>query len=171
MVAPVSEGHVVDLRSPTPDTQDPTPATFRIAPATAGDLPAIFALLERCELPRAGLAAHVAHALVARADGVVVGCVALELYGRVALLRSLAVEPTWRRRGLGRDLVQAVLTAAHAARVTRVYLLTDTAEAFFARFGFERVARERVDPAVLVSEEFTHACPQTTPVMRKVLRS
>jgi len=131
----------------------------------------VLALLARCDLPCAGLAAHFGRALVARADGVVVGCVALEVYGEAALLRSLAVAPAWRGHQLGHALVEAVLAAAQAAGVTRIYLLTDTAETFFARFGFARVPRDRVDPAVLVSEELTHACPQTTPVMWKDLRS
>ncbi|MCK6554505.1 arsenic resistance N-acetyltransferase ArsN2 [Candidatus Binatia bacterium] len=136
-----------------------------IESARPADLAAVLELLARCDLPQAGLAAHFARALVARVDGEVVGCVALEVYGRAALLRSLAVVSAWRRRGLGQALAGAALAAAQAAGVTRVYLLTDTAEGFFNRLGFERIERRRVDPAVLASEEFTQACPETTPVM------
>ena len=48
--------------------------------ATSLDAPAILSLLERCRLPTAGLADHLAETLVARRDGQIVGSAALELY-------------------------------------------------------------------------------------------
>ena len=49
-----------------------------------------------------------------------------------------------------------------------MYLLTTTAEGWFPRFGFERIAREEVSEAVRGSVEFGGACPATAAVMRRV---
>jgi amino-acid N-acetyltransferase len=58
-----------------------------------------------------------------------------------------------------------------AARgATTVFLLTTTAERFFARFDFEQITRDEVPPSVRRSVEFESACPAAAIVMRKPLR-
>jgi amino-acid N-acetyltransferase len=143
----------------------PAPA---VRPASAHDLPAIVTLLERSKLPTDGLAEHLATALVVRETGergALLGCVALEVYDGAALLRSLAVAEAARGRGLGLALTRAALDLARAREVRTVYLLTETAGAFFPKFGFRRIAREAVDPAVRASVEFTTLCPASAPAM------
>jgi amino-acid N-acetyltransferase len=136
-----------------------------IAPAGAADLPDILALLERSRLPPHGLADHVASTFVARDRGRIVGGAAVELYGRVGLLRSVAVDEGLRGRGLGIRLTAAALDLARARGLRTVYLLTETAGGFFPRFGFRPVSRGDVDPAALQSVEFTTACPANALVM------
>src|SRR5437879_1720344 len=137
-----------------------------IASTAGGDLPVVLDLLGRCNLPQAGLEQHLATTLVAREGVRIVGCAALELYGRAALLRSVAVEPSSRGLGLGAQLTHAALDLARAHAVQTVYLLTDTASVFFLRFGFHRLLRTDVDPPVQRSAEFTGACPQSALAMR-----
>ena len=136
-----------------------------ISPMGEADLKPVLTLLAKNGLPDAGFADHSATALVAREDRIVVGSVALELHGPAALLRSLAVTATRRGEGLGRRLTLAALALARRQGVDRVYLLTETAEGFFARFGFEPVERAAVDPAVKRSVEFTSACPASAVAM------
>lgn len=136
-----------------------------IAPAAPTDLAAVFALLEANGLPRAGLDEHLATTLVARDRGRLVGCAALELYGRAALLRSVAVAAPLRGRGVGQALTSAALALARGRGVRTVYLLTETAAQFFPKFGFAVVTRASVEPAVLQSTEFTTACPASALVM------
>jgi len=69
-------------------------------PASRDELPGILELLQEAGLPPDGLADHLSTTLVARQEGRVVGSAALELYGRAALLRSVAsrgisAEPGW----------------------------------------------------------------------------
>jgi amino-acid N-acetyltransferase len=132
---------------------------WTIEAATAADLPAILALLARSGLPEAGLADHLATALVARSGGAIAGSAALEVYGEAALLRSVAVDAAWRGQGLGQALTRAALDLARQRGVVTVYLLTETAAGFFPRFGFRPVPRAAVAPAVQQSVEFTSACP------------
>jgi len=136
-----------------------------IAQAGAADLPEILGLLERSRLPPDGLAPHVASTIVARDRGRIVGSAALELYGRVGLLRSVAVDEGLRGRGLGKRLTAAALDLARARGLRTVYLLTETAGEFFPRFGFRAVTRGDVDPAARQSVEFTTLCPASALVM------
>ena len=50
-----------------------------------------------------------------------------------------------------------------------MYLLTTTAERYFARFGFVQIARDDVPGAVQQSVEFREACPASAVVMRTEL--
>ena len=102
----------------------------------AGDAGAIADLLGASALPLDGALACLESAVVAKAEGRVVGCAALELYGPDALLRSVAVDETMRRGGLGRRLAAAALDLASSSGASTVYLLTTTAEAFFHHLGF-----------------------------------
>jgi amino-acid N-acetyltransferase len=141
-----------------------------IESATDGDLPEIHSLLERVDLPLAGVDDHVRTMLVAREDGHVVGTAALELYADGALLRSVAVEPRRQGRRLGHELTEAALRLAGTHGADAVFLLTTTADGFFPKFGFERIARDDVPANVRASVEFRSVCPASAIVMRKHLR-
>ena len=138
----------------------------RIEPAAAQDLDSLCAMLASVGLPTDGLVEHLGRALVAREAGAIVGCVAIELYGDAALLRSLAVTPSCQGRGLGRRLARAALEFGRDADVKTFCLLTLTAREFFAReFAFRPVPRSETPDAVRRSVEFTSACPATAQVM------
>ena len=141
-----------------------------IEPATERDLPQIRALLERLQLPLAGVDERLATMLVVRAGGEVVGTAALELYADGALLRSVAVDQREQGKQLGHRLTDAALELATANGADTVFLLTTTAERFFPKFGFEQIDREQVPPSVRESVEFQSACPASAIVMRKQLR-
>jgi amino-acid N-acetyltransferase len=138
--------------------------------AKAEDLPRVLSLLGRAELPTAGVADALPHFIVAESDGGLVGVVGLELYADSALLRSAAVEESWRGSGIGRVLVEQALDLARHRGVEDVYLLTTTAEHYFPKFGFACVSRESVADGVRSSVEFQTACPASATVMRKNLR-
>jgi amino-acid N-acetyltransferase len=128
-------------------------------------MPQLLDLVARCGLPLDGLAEHQRDTLAAIHDGRIVGCAAVERYGVAGLLRSVAVDPDWRGQGLGDRLLAAVVAHAQAHGVTDLYLLTDTAAAYFARRGFAPVDRATVAPAVTASVEFTTACPASAQAM------
>src|SRR5689334_23095836 len=112
-------------------------------PAGPGDLPALTALLGAAGLPTADLGLPGQDYLLAFQGGALVGSVGLEKRGALGLLRSLAVVPEQRRRGLGGQLYDRIVAHAAASGVGEAYLLTTTAERFFAARGFERVERAR----------------------------
>ena len=95
------------------------------------------------------------------------GVVGLEVFGDVALLRSLVLDASRRGTGEGRMLVTAVEAHARAHGITRLYLLTTTAEAFFAHLGYTRSAREAAPDAIQRTREFSSLCPSTAAFMVK----
>ncbi len=138
-------------------------------PARRSDLESILALLDRSRLPIDGLDGHLDSTLVARADGAVVGCAAVEPYGSAALLRSVAVDPKFRGEGLGQRLTEAALRLARERGAREVYLLTETAAEFFPRFGFQPVDRAAIPDSVKASAELVSACPVSALAMRTSL--
>jgi amino-acid N-acetyltransferase len=134
--------------------------------AADDDLPRILALLGRAGLPTAGVAETLRGFFVARDGGDIVGVVGIEVCrDRYALLRSTAVTDEWKGRGLGKTLVERAIADAKASGIEALYLLTTTAEHYFPSFGFSRVSREDVPPAVKGTEEFVSACPASATVM------
>ena len=140
-----------------------------IGTAKNEDLPEILALLEDCRLPKEGLAAHLSTTLVARKGKEIVGCSALELYQELALLRSVAVKPSLRNRGLALKLTRTALDLAKHHKVTNVYLLTESASTFFSKIGFIQIQRSDVPEKIQHSAEFATLCPKTATVMTKSL--
>jgi amino-acid N-acetyltransferase len=129
------------------------------------DLPEIERLLTTSELPLAGVAAGLSGFIVAESSGTIVGTAALEACCDNALLRSVAVVPEWRSRGLGRALVTRVIADAEARGIRALYLLTTTAEHYFPSFGFHQVTRDVVPAEIQSTDEFAHACPASAVVM------
>jgi amino-acid N-acetyltransferase len=137
--------------------------------AEATDLPAVLELLDRAQLPIAGVAEALSHYVIAENEGRMIGVAGLEVYGESALLRSVAVEESWRGTGVGRTLIERALSITRERGIRDVFLLTTTAEHYFPRFGFACVSRDSVSAAVQASAEFQGACPTSATVMRKTL--
>jgi len=115
-------------------------------------------LLARGGLDADGLEDHLETTLVVRDRGVPVACAGLERYGRSALLRSVIVAPELQGTGLGRRITDHTFAFAQELGVAQIYLLTDSAENFFARYGFQVLPRADLPAAVLQSQEFEMAC-------------
>jgi amino-acid N-acetyltransferase len=141
-----------------------------ICAAAPADEAAIRTLLREAGLPDEDFAGHLAHFLVARRAGAVVGAVGFELHGRDALLRSLVVAPAARGAGLGGELVKRLGRAAARAGAQQFFLLTTTAETFFARRGFARIERPGVPPAIAATREFNSLCPASAVCMTRAVK-
>ena len=137
-------------------------------PAESSEWEKVAELLTMAGLPLAGAQENLSGFLLAFRGDELVGSAGLERYGAAgedALLRSLAVADRERGRGLGSALVEKLLARARSERIARIVLLTETAEPFFARFGFRRIARADAPESVRSSVEFQSACPQSAAVM------
>ncbi len=170
------------MSTSTPSPVPPAPAAFSAAhaptlrAATAADLPAVERLLAATGLPAAGIAevftAAPADFVVAddpHAPGELAAVAGLEVRGRAALLRSVAVHPARRRHRLGERVVRRAVRRAEERGLSALYLLTMTAEDYFPRFGFARVERGAVPPEIAESVEFRSACPASAVAMARPL--
>lgn len=134
-------------------------AAASIGRAAPADVPAIATLLREAGLPHEDFAAYIPRFLVARRDGGIIGAIGAEVHAPDALLRSLVVAPAERGGGLGGRLCEALESAAESWGVRRWWLLTTTAERFFATRGFRKVARTAAPPAIAATAEFRGLCP------------
>jgi amino-acid N-acetyltransferase len=142
--------------------------SWAVEAARAGDLTGIRWLLDLEALPSADLSeTALEHFLVVRDEIGVVGVVGLEVYGKVALLRSLVVANSHAGRGIGRGLVAAAESLAAMLGCCSIYLLTTTAEAFFELLGFRRIERRAAPPEIQQTTEFSSLCPSSATVMAK----
>ena len=139
-----------------------------LRPMRPEDLGPALALLREAKLPLQGVEAQPDAYTVAESAGEIVGLAGLERYGRDGLLRSLAVAPGWRGRGLGGALTGEILARADREGLDAVYLLTETAADFFPRYGFRRIERSGVAGGVRASAEFAELCPASSLVMVRV---
>ncbi|MCX6428418.1 MAG: amino-acid N-acetyltransferase [Actinobacteria bacterium] len=85
---------------------------------------------------------------VAIEDGAVVGCGALHvLWEDLAEVRTVAVAEHLRGKGVGHQILEAVIERARVIGVKRIFCLTFETE-FFGRHGFEAIEGTPVDPEV-----------------------
>ena len=147
---------------------------LKIEEAKNSDYPALAGLLKETNLPPDGIEPHLMNFLIIRyseegaASESLVGSVGLEIYGKSALLRSLAVHPDFQRMGLGSRLVKQIIDIAKRKGITRLYLLTDTAEDYFKRKGFVYVTRDKIPSDMKQSVEFTTLCTSSPSMMKEI---
>ena len=109
------------------------------------------------------------HFLVMRDGTRLVGVVGLEVVGESSLLRSLAVLPRYRNKGIASELVRKMEEYARSKGIEKLYLLTITAEEFFAKQGYQEINRRSAPDALQVTTEFRSICPSTAICMVKRL--
>ncbi|MCH8126653.1 GNAT family N-acetyltransferase [candidate division KSB1 bacterium] len=140
--------------------------TYNIQPAVIEDYHGIQSLLGSVNLPIEGVQEHFNHFITLYEGEKLVGLVGLEIYEDKAILRSLAVNRNRQGEGYGRLLTDKIIQQAHSEGISELYLLTETAETFFARFGFETISRDLVDRKVKTAIQFQYLCPVSAPCMR-----
>lgn len=144
---------------------------MNIHSATRADLPAVRALLATERLPASDLDERALERfLIWRDDSGVNGIVGLELYGDVALLRSLVVAQHARGNGAGAALTQAAENLAAELGAKQIYLLTTSAERFFSARGYGNIDRREAPPSIQGTTQFSALCPSTAVLMMKSLR-
>lgn len=133
----------------------------RIRPAGPGDSGRIERLLQKAGLD----AADPPGDRVVAVDGEeVVGTATCDVQGDRAYLRSVAVSERARGFGFGVLVTAAAVRGAAARGARRVFLVTESAEGFFASLGFEPVERASL-PAWVRSQ--STVCSETATAMTR----
>ncbi len=127
------------------------------------------ALLQEAALPSRYIKEHLDHFLVLRAGSVVRGCGGLEIYADSCLLRSLVVDPLYRRSGWGAALLRELIASARRLGVGEIIALTSTAVPFLQDFSFVEIERASICDAVGNSWQFEEASCACATSMRLAL--
>lgn len=142
------------LRAPL----DPAPR-----PATDEEMPAVLALTE---VP-AGAPAGGPEDVWVIGEGHILATATVETRGEDAYLRGVATGEDHRRRGLASLAVAAAVGDARRGGATRAWLLTETAERFFAGLGFTKQDRAMIPSWIEAGP--AEGCPATAVAMRRDL--
>ena len=128
---------------------------IRIRPARLQDAEKIFALIHLHRdllVPRSmgNIVENIDRFLIAEADGETAGCAAFQIHPEIGdheaatvEIQSVAVRLPYRRRGLGRMLVEGVIARAAVFNAREVLVLT-FAPAFFGGLGFSEIPKTKV---------------------------
>ena len=128
-----------------------------VIPARPADMGAIRALLKQLDLDWQDLRDEdYRNFFVLLNEHGFVGCIAIEVYGEDAVLRSLAVQPTSRGHGYGWMLADTAINQTRRRGVKRLYLVAEkNASDFFAeKHGFRVVDLSLVAPDIVASPSF-----------------
>ena len=126
---------------------------FRLREATHEDVGALVSLISPLEadgtLVRRGrelLEQEIERFTLVEHDGVLVGCAALYRFSeeRAAELACLAVQPEFRRAGLGELLLKRIEKRARAAELERLFVLTTRTAHWFRERGFEETGPDQL---------------------------
>jgi amino-acid N-acetyltransferase len=126
-----------------------------IRPAKTSDVKAIRELVDSYAAPGQMLAKEtvtlyesVQEFTVAELDGKVIGCGALHtLWEDLAEVRTVAVEKSLHKQGIGHQLMNRIIERAREIGVERIFCLTFQTE-FFSRHGFVEIEGTPVEPEV-----------------------
>ncbi len=133
----------------------------RIVELKACDLPALEKLLTDNGLPADDCAAAGNTFFGIFENRRLVAAGGLEAAGSDCLLRSLVVTPDFRGRGLARAITGHLLAEARGRQHAAVYLLTETAAAYFENSGFRKLPRAAVPAAIAATRQFAELCPDS----------
>ena len=144
-------------------------SNISVRTATPSDWQVVKALLEANKLPLDGALDHLSNYLLATRDTEVIGIAGAEVYGDVALLRSVAIAPAVQSQGVGKLLVTRMLEEAKRRQIAKVYLLSVTAPGYFEQYGFTLGSRDNAPEALRASAEFQGVCPASAAFMSLTL--
>lgn len=109
---------------------------IKIRKATEADIKDIKTILSFFFLDTDNVVKNLPEFIVAEKNNKTLGCACLDI-GNIVELRSIAVLPAHRNKGVGSKLVEAILE--RAKELTDVIYLRTTSPVFFEKKGFERL--------------------------------
>ncbi len=139
---------------------------------TAEQLPAAIELLQNAGLPTDDVDHRLIEGFIGRFDeqGALSAVGGLEPYGQYALLRSVVVAPHARGTGLARTLVAVLEDQGRTSGIQSLYLLTESAEGFFLKQGYQPCPREEAPEPIRRSPQFSTLCPDSAAFLCKALQ-
>jgi len=127
-------------------------------------------LLDSAGLPSSDLTdAMLEHFFFIGAPSKPIALVGLEVFEKVGLIRSLVVAPGARSNGAAWALLGHAERYSSSRGVRELYLLTTTADNYFERHGYSRIARDAVPDSIRSTKEFAAICPATSTIMVKAI--
>ena len=142
-----------------------------IRKALAPDLRRIEEVLSSAQLPTGDIERHLSTFFVADHDGAIVGIGGLEHCAEdIGLLCSFAAAPEFRNQGIAARIFERVSANARQSDITVLYLLTNTAQDYFAKRGFAPMTRDRAPEPIRRTSQYAAEprCSTATLMRRRI---
>ena len=123
-------------------------------------------LLDEHKLPTEDLYAEYVQLYGYFSEQELIGCIGLEHYKDALLLRSLAVAKDRATCGVGTMLAEYVGRYAFNNGKKSIYLLTDSADGFFARLGYTVYDRAKAPESIRNTKQFAELCAESSILMK-----
>ena len=137
----------------------------KIIPLRRADLAQLEALLRANQLPAEDCAEQAEYFCAVYKGDQLIAAGAIEPVDQYGLLRSVVVMEGCREMGLAGDIIAHLLQRAREEGRLAIYLLTETAETYFAALGFSSVPRADVPQALTRTRQFSSLCPDSASCM------
>lgn len=124
-------------------------------------LPQIEILLQNSGLPSEDCCYHINHFFGVYANGKLTAVGAIECLQKSGLLRSIAVQTSYQGQGLAGLLVDYLHRYAMKQGIEALYLLTETAQAYFLKLGYAKIDREQLPAEISQTRQCQSLCPAT----------
>ncbi|HEX2630738.1 MAG TPA: arsenic resistance N-acetyltransferase ArsN2 [Chitinophagaceae bacterium] len=145
---------------------------YKLIPADSpGIREQVIALLQQNKLPVSDIGEHTLLFAFTDDNDSLIGSAGLEIFDKIALVRSISVQPSQQHSGLGSIIIKELENIAREKSITELYLLTTTADKFFSRHGYSVVKRDELPETIRKTSEFTSVCPSSAIAMKKDLTS
>lgn len=92
-------------------------------------------------------------------DNTPIGIIGLEVYHKIALLRSMVIEKMYKNQGYGKYLFNKIVDYCKDKKVSELYLLTCSADRYFEKLGFEQILRNNLPEEIKQTKQFSQLCP------------
>ncbi len=116
-------------------------------------------LLRSCLLPYEDVDLRRMDFILAKRGSSTIGVIGMERFGTISLLRSFAVDPAYRRKGVSNALMRLILSVALEHGMRRFFLMTTTVEKTCFKLGFKVIGRSEVPEEIKGTTEFKGLCP------------
>lgn len=132
-------------------------------------LGSVQSLLEDNGLPFEDCAQHIDNFVGVYDEDELIAFGGLEILNKKGLLRSVVVREGYRERGLAGLIIEDLHEKARMSGLQDIYLLTETAQRYFEKLGYQNVSRADLPEEVKATQQFLSLCPASAQVMHFIL--
>ena len=140
---------------------------YSVKKVLKSNLKDVYSLLQSLNLPTDGIKDHLNNFYVIMDMDKIIGVGGVEIYSDAGLLRSIAINPQYQKKGLGRKIIEFLIDHAKKNKVKELFLLTETVPKLYEKFGFFHIKMDDMNNKIINSEEFNGSCPYTADLMKK----
>ena len=139
--------------------------TFNIQQFTGADFTPIIQLLKENNLPWSDIELGKQFFFIAKRENQIVGCIGIEVYESLGMLRSFSITESYKNNSLGKMLYNKLIEYCLDNELQKLYILTTTADKYFEKLGWKMIRRDVVPLIIQNSNEFSSICPSSAACM------